>query len=59
MLFVIMPQGEYKGKRVSLTVMPELYERLKLMAQKENRTVTQMCMTLILEALENRGVQKK
>jgi hypothetical protein len=49
-----MGKGEYTGKRANLTFSVHIYDEIKAMAEKENRSFSQMALTLILEALSVR-----
>lgn len=52
-----MPQGVYVGKRVVSTMSPTLYKLLKRVAKHERRPMSQMVVTLIIEAMLARGIE--
>ncbi|MEO0839821.1 MAG: hypothetical protein AAFY21_00030 [Cyanobacteria bacterium J06641_2] len=47
----------YKGKRLTITMPPTIFEHIEELAKSETRSNAQMGLTLIKEALEKRGVK--
>lgn len=51
-----MANPKYKGKRIAVTCSPTLYEVVDGLADEETRTVSQMVVVLVQEALATRGI---
>lgn len=47
--------GRYSGKRIAITIPLEKYEALCTLAEKENRPVSNLCVAILLEKLEELG----
>lgn len=53
-----MTSDQYRGKRNTVTFPVELAEKIQELATEENRTYSQMVVTLCIEAIKNREKTK-
>lgn len=51
-----MANPKYRGKRIAVTCPQNLYDVVDELASKETRTVSQMVVVLMQEALQARGI---
>lgn len=54
-----MPANQYRGARIAFVTEHEVKQELSVMAKQENRTLSKMVETLLLEALKARKSQQK
>jgi predicted DNA-binding protein len=54
-----MTRDKYQGKRNNVTFPPEMYDKIKELADSEGRTYSQMVVRLCAEALQAREEQSK
>lgn len=57
----IMPEKfaktpRYSGKRVTVTIPVEKYEKLHELAEQESRTISSLCAAILIEKLEELGL---
>lgn len=49
-----MTADKYKGKRITITFPPEVYEQIAKLADNEHRTFSQTTVVLCIESLKSR-----
>ncbi|MDZ8227887.1 ribbon-helix-helix domain-containing protein [Nostoc sp. ChiVER01] len=47
-----MTADQYKGKRITITFPPDLYEKVDAAAKEENRSFSQQTVWLVLQAFK-------
>jgi hypothetical protein len=45
-----MTSDQYKGKRITITFPPELFDKIQRTAEEENRSFSQQTVYLVLQA---------